>query len=75
MLEKDEERDEDRHLDLLKDKFTFTECILALVLALACVSLHAVFLVLEIEWIVEHSPISDAFMGLVSILDASFVLL
>lgn len=43
-LEKDEERDADRHLDLAKDKLTFTECIVALVIALTCVSLHAVFL-------------------------------
>ncbi len=43
-LEKDEERDADRHLDLAKDKLTFTECIIALVIALTCVSLHAVFL-------------------------------
>jgi len=62
-------------VDLKKDKLTFFECIIALVLALACVSFHAVFLVLEIEWIVEHSPISDAFMGLVSILDVSLLLL
>lgn len=43
-LEKDEERDADRHLDLAKDKLTFTECVVALVIALTCVSLHAVFL-------------------------------
>ena len=43
-LEKDEERDADRHLDLAKDKLTLTECIVALVIALTCVSLHAVFL-------------------------------
>lgn len=43
-LEKDEERDADRHLDLAKAKLTFTECIVALVIALTCVSLHAVFL-------------------------------
>lgn len=43
-LEKDEERDADRHLDLAKDKLTFTECVVALLIALTCVSLHAVFL-------------------------------
>lgn len=43
-LEKDEERDADRHLDLAKAKLTFTECVVALVIALTCVSLHAVFL-------------------------------
>lgn len=44
VLEHDEQRDHDRHLDLKKDKLTLTECIVALVLALTCVSLHAVFL-------------------------------
>lgn len=43
-LEKDEERDVDRHMDLAKAKLTFTECIIALLIALTCVSLHAVFL-------------------------------
>lgn len=43
-LEQDEERDHDRHLDLKKDKLTLTECIIALAIALACVSMHAVFL-------------------------------
>ena len=44
VLEADEARDSDRHLDLKKDKLTLTECIVALVIALTCVSLHAVFL-------------------------------
>lgn len=68
MLEKDEERDHDRQKDLRKAKFTFTECIIALVIALTLVSMHAVFLVEQIEHIIyPHSPISDAFLGLVSI--------
>lgn len=44
VLEADEERDNDRHIDLKKDKLTLTECVIALVIALTCVSLHAVFL-------------------------------
>ena len=44
VLEADEERDNDRHMDLKKDKLTLTECVVALVIALTCVSLHAVFL-------------------------------
>lgn len=44
VLEEDEERDRDRHKDLKKAKLTMTECIFALVIALTCVSLHAVFL-------------------------------
>lgn len=44
VLEKDEERDHDRHKDLKKAKLTMTECIIAVLIALTCVSLHAVFL-------------------------------
>ena len=65
LLELDEERDEDRHIDLRKDKLTFTECILALVIALTCVSMHAVFLVEQIEYIVTERHISDQFIGLI----------
>ncbi|KAL8831823.1 MAG: hypothetical protein Q9191_000647 [Dirinaria sp. TL-2023a] len=64
VLEKDELRDHDRDKDLKKDKFTFTECIIAILLALTCVSMHAVFLVQQIEPIVERG-VSDAFMGLI----------
>lgn len=64
-LEKDEERDVDRHLDLAKAKLTLTECVVALVIALTCVSLHAVFLVEDIESIVNEHHVSDAFMGLI----------
>lgn len=66
MLEEDEKKDDDRHKDLKKDKFTFTECIVAIVLALTFVTLSADFLVYEIEWIVAHNGVSDLFMGLVS---------
>ncbi|KAI9710290.1 MAG: hypothetical protein M1820_002784 [Bogoriella megaspora] len=65
LLEADEEADEDRHKDLMKDKLTFTECLLALAIALACVSMIAVFLVLEIEPIINNGGVSDAFMGLI----------
>ena len=44
VLEKDELRDHDRQKDLEKDKLTMTECVVALLIALTCVSLHAVFL-------------------------------
>lgn len=44
VLTADEEKDADRHKDLKKDKLTLTECIVALIIALTCVSLHAVFL-------------------------------
>ena len=65
VLEADEEKDHDRHVDLKKDKLTFTECIIALAVALTCVSMHAVFLVEEIEFIVIERGISDSFMGLI----------
>lgn len=65
LLEDDEVRDTDRHRDLAKKKLTLTECVIALVFALACVSLIAVFLVHEIEYIVDASHVSDAFMGLI----------
>ncbi|KAG8531517.1 uncharacterized protein KY384_003146 [Bacidia gigantensis] len=65
VLEMDEEKDHDRHKDLAKEKLTLTECIVALVIALACVSLHAVFLVEQIEYIVVDRGIHDSFIGLI----------
>lgn len=54
VLKADEENDRDRHRDLQKEKLTMTECIVAIVLALAFVSLLAVFLVEEIEYLVHY---------------------
>lgn len=65
-LEADEQRDEDRHEDLAKPKLTFTECIIALALSIACVTLIAIFLVTEIGSIVEMG-VPDNFMGLILI--------
>lgn len=65
VLEADEQQDVDRHIDLKKDKLTLTECIVALAIALTCVSMHAVFLVEEVEFIVVDRGISDSFMGLI----------
>jgi Ca2+:H+ antiporter len=67
IFEHDEHRDADRHRDLAKDKLTLTEAVLALVIALACVSLIAVFLVKQIPYMVEERHISDAFVGLILI--------
>jgi Ca2+:H+ antiporter len=64
VLEADEHADLDRHDDLAKPKFTFTECIVALVLSLAIVTLLAVFLVERIEDVVE-AGIPDQFLGLI----------
>ncbi|KAF2733001.1 vacuolar calcium ion transporter /H(+) exchanger [Polyplosphaeria fusca] len=65
IFEKDELQDADRHKDLAKEKLTLTECAIALVIALACVSLIAVFLVEEIPFMVEERHVSDAFVGLI----------
>ena len=63
-LEHDERRDEDRHIDLAKPKFTFIECIVALLLSLTLVTLIAIFLVEEIEHIVAKG-VPDNFLGLI----------
>ncbi|EME43882.1 hypothetical protein DOTSEDRAFT_129213 [Dothistroma septosporum NZE10] len=67
ILQADEERDHDRHKDLRKPKLTFTESIVALMLALMFVSFMAVFLVKEIHFMVDERHISDAFVGLILI--------
>ncbi|KAJ4291732.1 hypothetical protein N0V90_009627 [Kalmusia sp. IMI 367209] len=65
IFEQDELVDKDRHKELAKPKLTLTECVIGLLIALACVSLIAVFLVIEIPYMVEERHISDAFMGLI----------
>ena len=65
VLAEDERKDEDRHKDLTKAKLTLTECLFFLIIALACVSLHAVFLVEEIHYIVMLRGVSESFMGLI----------
>jgi len=64
IYEADDQKDIDRHEELAKPKLTLTEVIVALAISLACVSLIAVFLVLEIPSIVERG-VSDAFIGLI----------
>ncbi|CAA9965320.1 hypothetical protein PTNB73_07454 [Pyrenophora teres f. teres] len=66
VLEADEHADLDHHQDLAKPKFTFTECIVALVLSLALVTMLAYFLVERIEDIVE-AGVPDQFLGLIMI--------
>lgn len=67
IFESDEHKDADRHRDLAKAKLTMTEAILAILIALACVSMIAVFLVKEIPFMVEERHVSDAFVGLILI--------
>ncbi|KAJ5088109.1 hypothetical protein N7456_011725 [Penicillium angulare] len=64
ILELDEAQDEDRHKELKRAKLTFAECLVAIAVALACVSMSAVFLVQEIEHIVARG-VSDNFLGLI----------
>ncbi|KAJ5143118.1 Sodium/calcium exchanger membrane region [Penicillium bovifimosum] len=64
ILEKDEHHDEDRHEEIARAKLTMLECLLAVTVALTCVCLSAVFLVEEIEHIVERG-VSDNFLGLI----------
>jgi Ca2+:H+ antiporter len=61
----DEHNDEDREDDIYKDKLTMTECVLALAISVALVTLIAISLVDQIEFIVEEHGISDQFMGLI----------
>ncbi|KAH7121274.1 Sodium/calcium exchanger protein-domain-containing protein [Dendryphion nanum] len=61
----DDERDVDGHKDARKPKLTLTESILAILIALTCVSMIAVFLVEQIPYMVEDYHISDAFLGLI----------
>lgn len=65
IFEHDEKRDQDKHKDAAKAKLTLTECIIALAVSVALVTLIALALVSEIEPLVEASGISDPFMGLI----------
>lgn len=60
----DEENDDDRHRDLKKDKLTFTECVLALAVSIALVTLIAIGLVEHID-AVRRTGVTDAFVGLI----------
>ncbi|ROW09456.1 hypothetical protein VMCG_02449 [Cytospora schulzeri] len=65
VFEFDEERDHDRHKDMNKAKFTLPECIIALAISIALVTVIAIALVHEIPAIVERHGVSDPFMGLI----------
>ncbi|KAJ4362927.1 hypothetical protein N0V83_010044 [Neocucurbitaria cava] len=66
IYEADDHKDKDRHEELAKPKLTLTEVVVALLISLACVSLIAIFLVLEIPHLVERG-VSDSFIGLILI--------
>lgn len=65
IFEHDEARDHDRVKDANKAKLTLTECILALVVSVALVSIIAVILIDQLEPIIEERHITDPFMGLI----------
>jgi Ca2+:H+ antiporter len=63
----DEERDADKHLERKHHRLTFTECCIALAVAITLVSIIAIALVDQIHSLVEHNHVSDAFVGLILI--------
>lgn len=65
VFEADEHKDRDRAKDLAKDKLTLTECLLAIIVSVALVTVIAVALVDQIHHIVHERHVSDAFMGLI----------
>lgn len=65
IFEADENKDVDRDEDLKKDKLTFSECVLALVISISLVTVIAIRLVEEIEYLVEDRGVSDSFVGLI----------
>ncbi|KAH8681035.1 Ca2+ transporter [Xylariales sp. PMI_506] len=65
MFEHDEERNHDREKVLGKNKLTLTECIVALVVSIALVTLIAIALVMEIPYMIDEHGITDPFMGLI----------
>lgn len=64
VIEMDEHRDADREQDMLKPKFTMTETLIALAMAIALVTVLLIFLVEKIEYIVE-AGVPDQFLGLI----------
>lgn len=64
VIEMDEHGDADREADMEKPKFTLTETVVALIISLTFVTLLLVFLVEQIEHVVE-SGVPDQFLGLI----------
>uniref|UniRef100_L7JJJ2 Vacuolar calcium ion transporter n=1 Tax=Pyricularia oryzae (strain P131) TaxID=1143193 RepID=L7JJJ2_PYRO1 len=65
IFEQDDQRDTDRRRDMSKEKLTLLECALALAVSLALVTIIAITLVEEIDFMVLERGISEAFMGLI----------
>jgi len=65
IFEQDTEQDDDKHKELARNRLTFTECVAALTVSIALVTIIAVALVREIHYLVEERGVSDAFVGLI----------
>ena len=64
IFEEEEEQEEEEEREE-KEKLTFTECIVALSVAITMVTIIAINLVEQIEFIVRDRQISDSFVGLI----------
>ncbi|KAG0138836.1 Sodium/calcium exchanger protein-domain-containing protein [Tuber indicum] len=64
-LYESEQRNKDRADNIRRENLTIGEAAFLTFMSLAFVTLHAVFLVEQIHWIVSHKHVSDAFMGLI----------
>ena len=65
IFEADEERDADKHRERMHHRLTFTECCVALAIAISLVTLIAIALVDQIPFLVDERHVSDAFVGLI----------
>ncbi|TVY81219.1 Vacuolar calcium ion transporter, partial [Lachnellula suecica] len=67
IFEADEQKDADHAEEMKKDKLTFTECVMALTLAITLVTFIAISLVGQISFVVGERHVSDSFVGLILI--------
>ena len=65
IFEADEHKDLSHEHDLSKEKLTFSECTLALAIAITLVTIIAISLVKEIKFLVLERGVSDSFVGLI----------
>jgi len=65
VLHGDEKQGEDRDKNRQRAKLTLTECIIAIIIALTCVTMSAFFLVEEIPFVVQGGHVRENFMGLI----------
>jgi Ca2+:H+ antiporter len=65
VLHGDEKQGEDRDKNRQRAKLTLTECIIAIIIALTCVTMSAFFLVEEIPFVVQRGRVPENFMGLI----------